>query len=279
MSKQQESTTTGFWRILKQEPLIHFILLAVLIFVADAVLIGDTREVITVDAAAQEYLIKQRQELLLRPMTSEEKDTVIQDYIEEEILVREARKRGFESSSRIRTLLIQNMRFFMTSEIPVPTEEDLRAYYDDNKERFETSPSVTYEQASFTNPDNVPADTLEKLNAGVNYRTIGDTNLFTARLPRISEKGVVASFGREQARSILAIDDDRWHGPFTSPAGVHFLRVETRYPGMRPDFEAARNWIEQEWLMQKRNEIIDRELTEMRQNYRIEIAQPVVPAE
>ena len=101
-----------------REPLVHFLTIAVLLFVLNAVFSVDDREVITVDVAAQEFLVQRRQELLLRPMTDEEKTEVVQDFIEAEILVREARKRGFENNSRIRSLLIQNMRFFMTSEIP-----------------------------------------------------------------------------------------------------------------------------------------------------------------
>ena len=66
----------------------------------------------------------------------------------------------------------------------------------------------------------------------------------------------MAAFGREQAPDILGIDDDRWHGPFTSPNGVHFLRVSERHPGIRPTYETAQNWLEQEWFMEKRNEIV-----------------------
>ena len=264
---------------LKHEPLVHFLGIAILLFVANAVFSGDDREVITVEVAAQEYLVQQRQDLMLRPMTDEEKTEAVEDFIEEEILVREARTRGFENNSRIRRLLIQNMRFFMTSEIPDPTEEDLRAFFDKNTERFETKPSITYEHVLFSNPDTVPTDTLEVLRVGAEYRSMGDTNTFTAKLPSAGEQQIVAAFGREQAPIILGIDDDQWHGPFTSPSGVHFLRVSERHPGMRPTYEAAQNWLEQEWLMAKRHEILERELAVMRENYRIEVMQPGQEAE
>ncbi len=264
---------------LKHEPLVHFLGLAAFLFVANALFSGDDREVITVEVAAQEYLVQQRQDLMLRRMTDEEKTETVKDFIEEEILVREARKRGFENSSRIRSLLIQNMRFFMTSEIPDPSEEDLRAFFDENTERFETKPSITYEHVLFSNPDTVPADTLDMLRAGADYRSMGNTNTFTAKLPSAGEQQIVAAFGREQAPIILGIDDDQWHGPFTSPSGVHFLRVSERHPGMRPSYQAAQNWLEQEWLMAKGREILKRELAVMRENYRVEVIQPGQEAE
>ncbi len=271
--------SSGVWLFIKREPLVHFLGTAVLLFVANAIFSGDDREVITVEVAAQKYLIQQRQDLTLRPLTIEEKTEAVEDFIEEEILIREGRKRGFENSSRIRSLLLQNMHFFMTSEIPDPTEEDLRTFFDENPERIGTKPSITYEHVMFSNPDAVPDNTLEVLRAGADYRTIGDTNTFNAKLPNVGEQAIVAAYGREQAPDILGIDDNHWHGPFTSPMGVHFLRVSERHPGMRPSYQAAKNWLEQEWLMAKKREILERELAVMRENYRIEITQTGQEAE
>ncbi len=76
----------------------------------------------------------------------------------------------------MRKLLIQNMRFFMTSDIPDPTEEELRAYFEDNIERFETEPTITYDYVYFSNPDAVPADTLDVLRAG-HRQIIADTSM------------------------------------------------------------------------------------------------------
>jgi len=271
--------SSGVWLFIKREPLVHFLVTAILLFVASAVFSGDDREVITVEVAAQEYLVQQRQDLMLRPLTDEEKAEAVEDFIEEEILIREGRKRGFENSSRIRSLLLQNMRFFMTNEIPDPTEEDLRAFFDENPERIGTKPSITYEHVMFSNPDAVPDNTLDVLRAGADYRSTGDTNTFNAKLPNVGEQEIVVAYGREQAPVILGIDDDQWHGPFMSPVGVHFLRVSERHPGMRPTYEAARKWLEDEWLMEKRREVLERELAVMRKNYRIEVMQQGPEAE
>jgi hypothetical protein len=207
-------------------------------------------------------------------MTDEEKAETVEAFIEDEILVREARKRGFEDSSRIRALLIQNMRFFMASDIPDPTEEELRAYYDEYIARFETAPSITYEQVFFSDPDVVPENTLEVLRAGADYSRLGSTDSLTATLSRADKRKILRTFGREQAPTILGIDDTQWHGPFASPGGVHYLRVSKRHPGMRPTYDAVLNWIKQEWLMAKNREIVERELSVMRENYRIEVLEP-----
>jgi hypothetical protein len=267
----QVSESPGFIGRLWREPLFHFLGLAILLFFANALLSGDDRETITVDAATQEYLIDRQQELMLRDLTEAEKSEVIENYIEEEILVLEARKRGFENSSRIRTLLIQNMRFFMASEIPEPTEEDLHRFFEENIESFEIPSTVTYDHVLFIDPNQVPADLLDHLNRGAEHVGLGDTNQMNSKIYRAGEQAVVSVFGRNLAPVILGLNDQRWHGPFDSNQGVHFLRVAERHPPAQPSWDQAENWIATEWLRVKNNEIVDREMAAMRDNYRVEI--------
>ena len=84
----------------------------------------------------------------------------------------------------------------------------------------------------------------------------------------------MATFGREQAPRILSIEDDQWHGPFTSARGTHFLRIARRNRGTRPTLEDTRNWLRQDWTLTKSREKVARELAILRENYRIEMPQP-----
>lgn len=270
----RQSGSGRLFRRLRHEPLFHFLGAAALLFVANALFSGDDRELVSVDYATQVYLVQQQQDLVLRELTDEEKDEVIRNFVEEEILVREARKRGFENSSRIRALLIQNMRFFMAGDIPEPTEADLRQFFEENIELFESPSTVTYDHVLFRNPEEATADALAALRDGAAHETMGDTNPMNAKIYSASEQTIVATFGREEAPTILAIDDTLWHGPFSSDSGAHFLRVAKRAPPRRPTWEQAQNWIGTEWLRMKNREIVDRELAQMKANYRIEIETP-----
>ena len=269
---QTELPLTITQRVLR-EPLVHFLGVAALLFVLNAVFVGDQREVIRIEAETQQYLIEQQQELLLRPLTADEQEQLINDFVDDEVLAREGRKRGFDDSSRIRTLLIQNMRFFIASDFPQPTEDSLRAFYTANPDRFETTPSVTYDHVLFQDVETAPAGTLEALRGGADHRTIGDaSSLLSARLIKVDQRAVVGTFGVDTAREVLAIDDEEWHGPYQSARGVHFLRVTARHPAMLPAYEDIENWVETEWYAEQREQIMNRELSSMRSNYKIEIA-------
>lgn len=268
-------TSSSLWPTVRREPLVHFLGIAVLLFVANTVFSGDERETIVVDWSTQQFLIQQQEDLLLRPLSEQDKQEIIDNFVEEEIFVREARKRGFDSSSRIRTLLIQNMRFFISSDVPAPTEEDLRRYFEDNADKFATTPTVSYDHVLFVDPDAVPEGTLEQLRSGVDHTRMGDAdNLISKRLVQINQRRVAATFGPQVAPEVLAIADDEWHGPFLSGQGAHFLRVAERHPARRPAFEEIENWIDGEWTLTKSRELIDTELENLMQSYRVEIIGP-----
>ena len=256
---------------LLREPLVHFLGLAALLFVANAWFAGDDRELIEVDLATQDYLIEQQQQLQLAPLDEVQRQQVIEGFVEDEILVREARKRGFENSSRIRALLLQNMRFFMASEIPEPTEAELKAWFEANPERFASAPRANFLHVVYTDPETVPADTLERLQAGEDYTTFGDGGMMTQKLIGMGEAAIVSGFGPEQGAQILALDDEDWHGPYLSDAGAHFLKLDKAFEATVPDWEQAKGWVSTEWLADQNRQILDRELESMRENYRVEI--------
>lgn len=265
-------------RFLKEEPLVHFLGLAALLFVANTLFAGDPRETITVTSDAQAFLIKQQEDLLLRPLTAEERQGIVDEFIEEEIFVREARARGFDSSSRIRMLLIQNMRFFLASDVPAAGEEDYRRHYEDNPERFMTSERRTFDHVLFRDPDAVPEGLLEALKSGMDHRSIGDRQNVMARLAGVDALQIASAFGPDVAPEVLAIDDEAWHGPFLSNEGAHFLRLVERFEPRLPPYDEISNWVETDWLAVETRKRVDDALVSMRENYKL-VVEPLEPAE
>lgn len=276
MSEVDKSVAKSVLRFIRREPLVHFLGLAALLFLANAMFSGDDREIITFDVATQEYLIQTQQDLLLRPLSDDEKQDIIDNFIEEEILFREARRRGFDNSSRIRTLMIRNMRFFLSQETPQPSEDGLRSFYQNNPERFTSSPTISYDHVLFRNPDEVPNDTLTKLRAGADHTRMGNRDGMSGIILRkVNQRVIAQAFGPEVAPEIVAIDDDLWRGPFVSGEDVYFLRVAKRHESTLPAFEDIRDWIEANWVTYMRRQHVETALDEMRENFIIDVQQPV----
>lgn len=273
-SSSSDRSGDSAWRRLAGEPLLHFLLIAAGLFLLQGLIAGDERELIVVDATTQAYLLQQQEDLLLRPLNDAEKDEVIQRFIEEEMLVREARARGYSDSSRIRTLLVQNMRFFLTSDLEAPDEEQLRTFYDQHREEFTSPPSLDVQRVFFSAGQTVPVDALQQLAAGADAASLGAPAAMGQGgiLRKLDQKRLVQGFGPDNARQILAAQDDTWLGPLSGPDGsVQFVRVVARHPAMVPSFEQARNWLEAEWLSRRSRALVDEELQAVAPKYRVEI--------
>ncbi|WP_425046274.1 peptidyl-prolyl cis-trans isomerase [Primorskyibacter sp. S87] len=258
-----------------REPVVHFLVLAGLLFAIQALFARDSRDLIVVDAATQEFLFNREEELLLRQLTDDDKQNIIQSFVEEEILVREAVKRGFSDSSRIRALLLQNMRFFIAGDLPEPSDKDLRAYFEANPETFRSPPSLDLKHVMYDADSEVPLDVLEQLNSGTDPAILGDSALNYGKTLRFMDQTrLVQSFGSETAQQVFEKlnEGDGWHGPFTTPTGsVHFLKVIGKNEPRLPDFEVAKDWISTHWMADTSRALMDRELRSLEPDYRIEI--------
>lgn len=256
---------------LAKEPLVHFVLLAACLFVLDHFFTSAQKEQILVDRQTAEYLIKQREDLMLRQLEPQEQQNVIESYVEDEILYNEAYNRGLDrGDSRMRRNMIYKMRGLLIGEIDAPTEKELRDYFEANRDKFTIPARLTFDHVVFNNPDEVPAELLMRLHAGADHNEIGDfVAPFGRAVSGITQETLIGAFGVDMARGVLAIDDDDWHGPFQSTQGAHFVRVTGRSSVVLPEYEDVAAFIEGEWTIDQSRQRIEQELVRIRDNYEI----------
>ena len=155
-TKDSPRTTTqgGSWaRRLVREPLVHFLLLGGMLFGAwylfnDQPQVSDSNRIV-IDEAQMASLAATFQRTWLRPPTHEELLGLVQDRIKEEILYREALALGLDRDDQvIRRRLRQKMEFVSIdlTEPDPPTEAQLQAYLDANRDRFRTSERLSFTQ-------------------------------------------------------------------------------------------------------------------------------------
>jgi hypothetical protein len=124
---------TFIWR----EPLAHFVLGGGLIFLAYCCSPAAGPDAIVITPAAAEAAFQLRAETIGRPLTEPERADTLAELAEEELLVREAQRQGVDRQDLvIRARLADKMRFLLSGEPPAPTQEQLRAYLQANRQRF-----------------------------------------------------------------------------------------------------------------------------------------------
>ena len=260
-------------QIMRREPLVHFVLLAALLFLLDYLFASAQKEKILVDRQTVEFLIKQREDLALRVLSPAEREETIASFVEDEILYAEAYKRGLDKGdSRMRRNMILKMRGLLIGDVDAPTAGQLRTFFDENRERFIVPPTWSLEQVFFSDPSKVPSGLLEALRQGQDPKTAGESLFALGRsLPRMTQKNLVGIFGAEAARAILAIEDDRWYGPLESPRGAHFVRIISRDPAQEASYESVKSYLEGEWTMAQSRKAIEQEIHRLRDSYEVVI--------
>jgi len=249
-----------------REPLLHFALLAGLLFAADRLLPGDARETILISDATVHHLVRQAEEAELRPLSLAERDEVVRAFVEEEILYREAYRRGLDrGDSMMRRNLILKMRGLLADETRRPDGAELREYFAANQDRYARPPSFDLEHLYFSDPADPPADLADRLDAGAAPMPVGEIfRELETTLASFTQQDVGALFGADVAKIAAGIEEGRWSGPIASPHGVHFIRVSARRPGGEVAFEDVARFLEADWALEQAQRKVEAEVKRLR---------------
>ncbi len=260
----------GRWRAVAREPIVHFAAIAALLFAGHAVLAPSEKPTIRVDQEVVATLLRERATLALRPMTERDRQDVLEAHIAEEVLLREAYRRGLNASPRIRGQLVQAMHNVLVGSGERPDDAELRRFFEANRGRFERPATTSFSQIVFAEGNPIPEGLADKLNAGAEAATFGDFVLNAGpRIRHVGAGNLVGLFGRDAAREVMAIADDRWHGPFGSAHGTHFVRIDQRHAAETPTYEQAARYVAEEWEMARQAERLAREVAVLSRGYTI----------
>jgi hypothetical protein len=257
-----------------KSPILHFILLGAVTFSAYTHLKPKDRETIHITTQTIDALIQQRESISQTPVTPEGREVIVQGHIEDEILLREAYKRGFDRNDyRVRKRLLNIMRTSLSEIIPEPSAAQLRAYYETHKERFQTSPSRTFDFVyfSFTSgrlpPD--PNAFTNKLQKATHFEGLGDFSLMGNSFPKSSFQSTALNFGKPFAQIVFDLPVNQWRGPIESFRGIHYVRVTAVHEPELPPFEKMASYLRTDYLLEKSRERQVAKIEEIRENYEI----------
>ena len=275
---------THFFR----EPLVHFFVLGAGIFLLSA-LIGESDEPldeIVVSAGQVDRLVETWQRTWQRPHTPAELEGLIEDYIREEILYREAMAMGLDQDDTIiRRRLRQKMEFLPQDlvEQAEPTEVELQTYLGEHPDAFQVESRLTFQQI-YLNRDrrgaNAEKDARKLLadlqsNSGpVEPLAWSDPIPLPHEIESLPEREVARIFGQEFVSGLAQIEPGGWTGPVSSGYGLHLVRVGERLPPQMPALAEVREAVEREWRFMRRQEMDEQFFSSLRAGYTIEVELP-----
>lgn len=278
-------------RTLLKEPLVHFVLLGAVLVAVGRMTSGrgparPEPETIRVSAAQVESLRSSFSVTWGREPTGEETEKIVDLFVREEALVREALATGMAAEdSVVRARLAQRMRFLgaAAADESIPTEAELDAYRVGHPEMFSAAGRVTFDHvfldAKVWGPrvDERAAELLGTL------RTLGDQadpEKYSDPFRRpyhydqygadVVGRTYGSSFGQLVGRAALG----EWVGPVDSVYGVHLVRVAERTPGELLPMETVRDSVAMAWREQRRAEASRAFEDELLAKYRVVIEPP-----
>ncbi len=257
-----------------KSPILHFILLGAVGFVAYEHLKPPDRETITVTTQTIDALVQQRESITRNPITGNERQDIIEGHIEEEILLREAYKRGFDQNDyRVRKRILNIMRSSLSEVIPEPSVAQLRAFYDENKKRYLTAPSRSFEHVYFSFasaklPDK-PELFIRRLQESDVITGIGDFSFSGNQFSKASFHTTAVTFGKPFAQYLFELPLNQWRGPVESFRGIHYVRVTAEHQPELPPFEQMETYLRQDYILRKMRESQVAKIDELRKNYEV----------
>jgi len=260
-----------FESVLKS-PVVHFLFLGAVAFLAYSHLKSPDRETIIVTTQTIDALVQQRESITQNPTTSEERQNLIEGHIEDEILLREAYKRGFDKNDyRVRKRILNIMRSSLSEVIPEPSAAQLRAFYEDNKARYLTSPSRSFEHVFFSFasarlPER-PQQFIQQLNTANDIAGIGDFSPSGNKFSKATFQITAITFGKPFAQFVFELPVNQWRGPIESFRGIHYVRITATHDPDLPPFEKMEPYLRTEYFMQKSRESQQQKIDDLRKNY------------
>ncbi|KGJ99588.1 peptidyl-prolyl cis-trans isomerase [Thalassotalea sp. ND16A] len=241
------------------EPLIHFLLIAIVFFIVFDRLNNDsaTANTITVSEGRMEQIRQSFLNRWKREPLPDELANAAQHYAINEMYLREARALGLDKGDKvIDRRLRQKMDFLIEDLVTAkePTDEELQSYYQQHIENYQTLPIYSLQQVHIS-IDRSPEQLAQKINQQLALIEQGlpptsEVTLLPNRIDHKYSLQIDRLFGDGFTDKLQDYPLSTWSGPVSSSQGQHFVFIEQRQPAANKPFESSKNKVLKDWQYQ-----------------------------
>lgn len=274
---------------LRREPLVHFLLIGLLLFVLYGA-IGNRMDdrAIRVDDNIVLNLVAQFQRTWQRPPTDAEMKALVDSYVHDEIFYREGLALGLDRDDpTIKRRVSQKFTTIAeeSESATPPSDADLQRWLDEHPDRYAEPALVTFDQIAFEPANSAASEATtirsarDALAAGADPETLGNGRMLLPRFDLYPIDIVRREFGEAFAKALLSVRIGSWEGPIRSGYGFHFVRVEKIISGKPPKLSDVRAAVARDYEQDRRNRSADAAYRELRRNYRVDYLGAWKPAQ
>lgn len=271
----EPTSATPLLRRVLREPTSHFVLLAAVLFGANAALESWRGNVITIDRVQIDVRIAELEALRGGPLSPEERQLVEDAYIDEQVLVREALDMGLEADRRIDDILVQKMLHVLSGDVIQPTEDELRDFYEANLASYTPESTLTVEEVVIAGGSPAAGDLVARLRAGASTQEFaGNPDVRASVLREVTGGDLRRLFGPVTAELILSANTEGWIGPHATVRGQHWFRIIEQTTPELPPLDSVRERVRLDWVADQEAARLDLAVRGLREHYNIVIEEP-----
>jgi hypothetical protein len=238
------------------EPLLHFILLSLLIFVVYGVLNPreDDQQVIVVSEGRVAQISNSFRERWKRNPFPKELDGAIQAYAVNEMFIREAKALSLDADDQVIDQRLRKKMNYLLEDLADanrPTEDALKQFYKSNAEKYRLPAKYSFQQILLSADRGEPALSemvlIQKKRIEQGLDPQGDTSMLPSDLRLVSTDQLARRFGVLFVDALADIVTQQWSGPVTSAFGQHFVFITEKESSEIQKFEAVKTAVLGDW--------------------------------
>lgn len=267
----------GGWRRWFREPLLHFAVMGLGIFLVNAALapVVEDDQVIELTPERKKELSQRFADARGRPPTDEELGDLLDDWIVQEMLYREGLSLGMDRDDVvIRKQVVRKMAYFYRSlaEVETPSDQTLRRYLADNIDRY--AQPARYDFVHVFVPKSNPDGEAEiqalqaQVSAGADPHKLGVRYPKGRRFRRRTHASLVETFDQAFADAVAGAKLDTWTLA-RSRHGWHTFRVSRRHEARPADFDRLREQLLGDYQREQEQVFARESVDELRAEYRV----------
>jgi len=275
---------------LLREPLLHFLALGILLFLAygwlsgRGVLAGDR---IVITQGRIEQLAAGFDAIHQRMPTASELDGMIEEAVREEVYSREARSMGLDQDDTIiRRRLMTKLQFLSEDTTPVsePTDAQLQEYLDAHAADFRVERHYSFTHVYLSpqrHGEHLGADVQALLaqlhrDATADASKLGDPFLLELRFDDVAANELERRFGADFETALRSLPTGEWSGPVPSTYGMHIVLIRERNNERTATLADVRDDVRRRWMQGQREQANDRYYADLRRRYAVTVERPAL---
>lgn len=261
-------------KYLKNHQLLQFAIIGGLIFLLYHFSGSSTQSEIVVTQSTIYDLLDVKSQIAGHELNEEEKQEIINNYVDEEVLLQEAYKQGLDrNDSKIRVRLIDKMRFLMSKELEEPTEDTLITFYNNHKDLYLKPEYITFYQVYFKEKTKTPNknEFLNQLEKVENFNVLGDGLWLGSHLKGYAHTDLKIIFGEGFTTELFNTEVGGWSGPISSQHGSHFVQILEKIASEVYSYNHVKSYVREDWSVFQSQSTLENQMRNLKKGYNIRI--------